>query len=169
MADLFGEWVPDEWIKAVFEATSRAPQHNYLYLTKNPDRYYQLREGDENVIPDNGVTGFFGASACTEKQAQSAHENINVRWMSLEPIHGVFSEDFFCHDTLVADGFFDTVRRWDWIVVGAETGNKKNKIIPKHEWIESLVRNCKAVSTPIFMKDSLADIWNEPLIQEFPW
>ncbi|MFR1061782.1 MAG: DUF5131 family protein [Enterocloster sp.] len=36
MADLFGEWVPDEWIEEVFEACDNAPQHNYLFLTKNP-------------------------------------------------------------------------------------------------------------------------------------
>lgn len=36
MADLFGEWVPDEWIKAVFDACLAAPQHRYLFLTKIP-------------------------------------------------------------------------------------------------------------------------------------
>ena len=32
MADLFGAWVPDEWIKAVFDACEKAPQHRYLFL-----------------------------------------------------------------------------------------------------------------------------------------
>ena len=44
MADLFGEWVPDEWIEDVFEACEKAPQHNYLFLTKNPFRYEILRQ-----------------------------------------------------------------------------------------------------------------------------
>ena len=39
MADLFGEWVPDEWIQKIFEACADAPQHRYLFLTKNPKRY----------------------------------------------------------------------------------------------------------------------------------
>ena len=38
MADLFGDWVPYEWIQKVFEACKAAPQHRYLFLTKNPDR-----------------------------------------------------------------------------------------------------------------------------------
>ena len=42
MADLFGEWVPDEWIEEVFEACDNAPQHNYLFLTKNPKRYEKV-------------------------------------------------------------------------------------------------------------------------------
>ena len=46
MADLFGEWVPDSWIKEVFKACENAPQHNYLFLTKNPIRYAQLGKKD---------------------------------------------------------------------------------------------------------------------------
>jgi protein gp37 len=42
MADLFGEWVPDEWIKEVFRACEEAPQHRYLFLTKNPERLNQI-------------------------------------------------------------------------------------------------------------------------------
>lgn len=44
MADLFGKWVPDEWIQEVFAACEKAPQHNYLFLTKNPHRYVELAE-----------------------------------------------------------------------------------------------------------------------------
>lgn len=46
MGELFGNWVPDEWIKAVFDACEAAPQHRYLFLTKNPDRLNRLaRDG----------------------------------------------------------------------------------------------------------------------------
>lgn len=44
MADLFGSWVPDSWIWEVFKACEKAPQHNYLFLTKNPKRYVELSE-----------------------------------------------------------------------------------------------------------------------------
>ena len=36
MADLFGRWVPDDWIEQVFDACCRSPRHTYLFLTKNP-------------------------------------------------------------------------------------------------------------------------------------
>lgn len=42
MADLFGRWVPTSWIAEVLDACRRAPQHRYLFLTKNPTRYLQL-------------------------------------------------------------------------------------------------------------------------------
>ena len=31
MADLFGDWIPDEWIQAVFKACEAAPQHGQGY------------------------------------------------------------------------------------------------------------------------------------------
>jgi len=166
MTDLFGEWVPDEWIKAVFEAANKAPQHRYIYLTKNPDRYYQLGEGDSAIIPDGGASGWFGASATTEEQAQDAWDNLNCTWISIEPIHGKFSEEFFWHDNRFTQAIEP---RWSWVVIGAETGNRKGKVIPEREWIEVIVEQCRDAGTPVFMKSSLAEIWGEPLIQEYPF
>lgn len=57
---------------------------------------------------------------------------------------------------------------FEWVIVGAETGRRKNKIVPKREWIEKLLELCRKAEIPIFMKSSLAEIWSEPLIQEFP-
>lgn len=34
MADMFGDWVPDEWINEVFQNCMEHKQHNYLFLTK---------------------------------------------------------------------------------------------------------------------------------------
>jgi protein gp37 len=42
MADLFGEWVPDLWINLVIDACLAAPQHTYIFLTKNPKRYLTI-------------------------------------------------------------------------------------------------------------------------------
>ena len=35
MADLFGRWVPTRWIVEVLDACAAAPQHRYMFLTKN--------------------------------------------------------------------------------------------------------------------------------------
>jgi len=56
-----------------------------------------------------------------------------------------------------------------WVIVGAETGNRKGKVIPEREWIENIVNECRRSKVPVFMKNSLAEIWREPLIQEYPW
>jgi protein gp37 len=38
MADLFGKWVPAEWIQAVLDVARANPQWNFLFLTKFPIR-----------------------------------------------------------------------------------------------------------------------------------
>jgi len=37
------------------------------------------------------------------------------------------------------------------------------------EWIAEIVNACRNAGVPVFLKDNLAKIWGEPLIQEFPW
>lgn len=57
MADLFGDWVPDEWVQEVFKACEAAPQHRYIFLTKNPRRYYDLIEKGILAEHDNWWLG----------------------------------------------------------------------------------------------------------------
>ena len=37
----------------------------------------------------------------------------------------------------------------DWIIIGAETGNRKEKIIPKKEWIKCILENAKSENPKI--------------------
>lgn len=53
--------------------------------------------------------------------------------------------------------------------LGAETGNRKDKVVPKREWIEGVVEQAKALGKPVFMKDSMKPIWGDDIITEFPW
>jgi protein gp37 len=39
----------------------------------------------------------------------------------------------------------------DWVIIGAETGNRKNKIEVKPEWIEPFYD----LKIPVFMKESI--------------
>ena len=62
--------------------------------------------------------------------------------------------------------FFDKI---DWIILGAVTGKSKDKTVPKRTWIEVLVNKARRTDTPVFMKDSLKDIWGEDIITKLPW
>lgn len=57
----------------------------------------------------------------------------------------------------------------DWVIVGAETGNRKDKVIPQKEWIMELAEECDKRKKPIFMKESLRALMGEDFRQEFPW
>ena len=51
MGDLFGEWVPKEWIDEVLDWVGRYPFTSFLLLTKNPGRFKEF------VIPLNAYLG----------------------------------------------------------------------------------------------------------------
>ena len=156
MADLFGDWVPDEWIQEVFKACEAAPQHRYLFLTKNKERYLRLAE--KGMFPRKH---WYGYSATTEKDLWRFHHAdecpvINL-FVSIEPILSHLVPCFSTHCPA------------DWVIIGAETGNRKDKVIPKREWVERVAMECQYSGRPIFMKESLRELMGDDFVQEFPW
>ena len=170
MADLFGEWVPDEWIDDVIKATQRALQHRYLFLTKNPERYGEwLERFEEGRISelDEVENCWFGASASNNAEMERANRS-RAMWISIEPIREQIETD---EDQFMQFEPYTGAeqRRWEWVVIGAETGNSKNKVVPKRGWIEDIAKVCADFGTPVFMKESLRDIMGSDFRQEFPW
>lgn len=154
MADLFGEWVPDEWIIEVFEACKKGPQHIYIFLTKNPKRYIDLCQ--KGILPQED-NFWFGSSATKPSDHYAWFTDQKFHWfLSMEPLLEEFGE--------INPG----AEKPEWVIIGAETGKRKGKVIPRRAWIERLVDQCKQYGIPVFMKDSLTDIWGTELIQEFP-
>lgn len=158
MADLFGEWVPTEWISAVIEACKAAPQHRYLFLTKNPKRYIKLIQA--GILPLNNDRFWYGTT-CENPMQEYFFCGKAKTFVSIEPIFAPFT----------GLNYFDTPpeQRVDWIIVGAETGNRKGKVIPEKSWIDELAYCSVQQKTPIFMKSSLRGIMGVDFVQQFPW
>ena len=57
----------------------------------------------------------------------------------------------------------------NWIILGAESGNRKDKVTPRREWIDSIVQTCDEHNIPVFMKESLRGLMGDDFRQEFPW
>ena len=153
MADLFGEWVPDEWIEKVFQAAKANPQHNYLFLTKNPNKYYDLFLDGKLEQGDNFWYGF-----SVTNNSPICYLPGHKTFISFEPL----LEDLDC----LSD---ESNRFCDWAIIGAESGNRKEKVVPKLEWIERIVCICEKFNIPVFMKDSLIPIIGEEnMRREFP-
>lgn len=155
MADLFGRWVPNSWLDEIFEVCEKAEQHNYLFLTKNVERYckYGVPMADNMWY---GISITREAEMCLFNQLPAFCNT----FVSIEPI----LEDLKPkkHNVMF--------RQVKWVIIGAETGRRKNKVVPERKWIEDIVNECRNAyhPVPVFMKSSLAEIWSEPLIQEFP-
>ncbi len=158
MADLFGKWVPDEWIEAVINACLAAPQHRYLFLTKNPVRYMHLISN--GIIPENQPNFWFGSTATIPEMEFFWCDEVNT-FVSIEPILAPFED--------LTDEGVDPASKTNWIIVGAETGNRKNKVVPQKSWIDEIVSAAKKAGTPVFMKESLREIMGDDFKQEFPW
>lgn len=155
MADLFGEWVPDEWIQEVFKACDAAPQHRYIFLTKNPHRYYDLIEKGILTEHDNWWLGSTvdGDSAKKKRFQERGYNSFVSIEPLLEPIYvglGSFGSD-------------------EWVIIGAETGNRKGKVVPDRSWIDLIVSAANITRMKVFMKESLREIMGDDFRQELPW
>lgn len=154
MADLFGDWVPDEWIQEVFAACEAAPQHRYLFLTKNPRRLRELYTAKALPYADNY---WFGTTIT--KPGDS------FTWFKDTPYHTFISIE----PILEPFGPMDSEQWPEWVIVGAETGKRKDKVVPDKDWIDVIASECKETGTPIFMKNSLRDLMGDDFRQEYPW
>lgn len=178
MADLFGEWVPDEWIAEVFRACEKAPQHRYLFLTKTPSRLckmasaYEIRRWNEKheekphpqtekyaqtlSLPSH-ENWWFGSTLDSKNARRFQGGNHFNTFTSIEPLREFMD---------VGLGSFGSD---EWVIIGAETGNRKGRIIPKREWVENIVEAAQITGMKVFMKESLRGLMGEDFLQEFPW
>ena len=156
MADLFGSWVPTKWIVDVLDACLAAPQHRYLFLTKNPKRYLELNEVALLPHQDNF---WYGSTATNPETDLMAWSDSFHTFVSIEPMLGPFG--------VPSPSFNHNI---GWYIIGAETGNRKGKVVPKKEWVQEVVDYCREAGKPVFMKDSLLPIMGEAgMVREFPW
>jgi protein gp37 len=136
MADLFGHWVPDEWIDRVFQACRDNPQWNYLFLTKNPHRYVNL---------DIDPAFWMGTTVDIQSRVTTAERTFSkitcaVKWLSVEPM----LEPLKFHDLSV----------FDWVVIGgqsAQTGMCK-EFYPEPRWVNRLIHDAHEAGCKVFCK-----------------
>lgn len=138
MADVFGRWVPREWIEAVLAEIRAAPEWSFLCLTKFPKR---MAEFD---IPANAWMGTTVDLQARVAAAEAGFANVGagVRWLSCEP--------------LIEPLRFKHLDRFNWIVIGgASWSTKTPKWQPPFEWVADLVRQARDAGLKIYMKTNL--------------
>lgn len=155
MADLFGQWVPTRWIVEVLDACLAAPQHRYMFLTKNPARYAQL---DALALLPREENFWYG-STVTRMYSKRFEGSIFLNtFLSIEPLHEYLDAGL---------GSFGSDRL---IIIGAETGNRAGKITPKKAWVDNICEAADLTHAAVFMKDSLIPIVGKgDMRRELPW
>lgn len=154
MADLFGDWVPDEWIKKVVRRLQGCLRAQIPVPHQKPSALHPTVRG--GLLPAGDE--FWYGSTTTERDVPMFWSDEHHTFASIEPILGP-----------LGNPKKDIMESMDWFILGAETGNRKDKVVPKREWIEGVVEQAKALGKPVFMKDSMKPIWGDDIITEFPW
>lgn len=147
MGDLFGKWVPWEWIKAILAAVEINPQHTFQFLTKNPARYQEFNPWPANCWLGTTVTN---QSEGERRVPEMFKAQARVRFISYEPLLEKIDAGF-------SSAYID------WAIVGAMTG--PGAIKPHPEWVKGLIDQYLRDETPLFLKNNLG--WPVK-IQEFP-
>lgn len=154
MADIFGKWVPDSWLNEIFEVCEQHSIHNYLFLTKYPQRYEQY------CVPE-GENMWYGTTVTRENEISSVMflPAGCRKFVSIEPL----LED------IDPEKNYLMFRGVDWVIIGAETGRRKDKTAPQLEWVRKIVLEADNNGIPVFMKDSLVPVVGEEnMRRDFP-
>ncbi len=132
----------EEWIEMVIEKVKQYPQHTFMFLTQHPEVYAQ------HLFPSNC---WLGVTLTKNKLIQRAGciSKKKIRFLSIEPILEKI-------DIEIIDDF-----KPDWVIIGAETGNRKGKVIPEKEWLEVIIHFCKRTFTPLYIKDNVIKYFPE--------
>jgi protein gp37 len=84
-ADIMGEWVPTLWIQKVINVSKSLPEHLFIFMTKNPKRYYEFD------FPDNCVLSVTIEGPEQYWRAEVMKGIKNRKLASIEPCLGDFT------------------------------------------------------------------------------
>ena len=144
-----------EWLFKIFGKVEKYPQHNFQFLTKYPYIYHRYE------FPSGSWLGF---TANNRKDLADGIPHIEkVRTMNLTGKYLYY----VCIEPILEEINPLGILFVDWVILGAETGNRKGKITPKKEWIENIIDYCKRDKIPVYLKNSLKEIYPVK-IKEFP-
>jgi protein gp37 len=138
MADMFGRWVPKEWIEAVLDVVRLAPGWTFLALTKFPGR---LPEFD---FPPNLWIGTSVDLQARVTAAEAAFKKVNatVKWLSVEPMLEPLQ--------------FTHLERFDLVVIGGASQSARTpRWVPPFEWIAALKRQADTAGCAVYEKSNL--------------
>lgn len=143
MADLYGRWVPDEWIAQVHASMLKSPQWQYILLTKFPARYVGLE------LPGGA---WVGTSVDEQKRVRIAQDafaklpgNV-IKWLSLEPLREPLQ--------------FDDLSMFDWVVIGAQTATRQPDgfipaLAPDFDWVVDIYQKARKAGCKVHFKPNL--------------
>jgi protein gp37 len=131
MGDLFHPAVDTGFIHQVINVAHELPKHEFIFLTKRPDR-----AGDIDIDwPENAIVGTSVGSGPGGEYADTTHRIDQLRkvdarrWISFEPL-------------IEPIGDVD-LSGIEWIVVGGENASDEDRREMQHKWAEDLLQQAR--------------------------
>jgi protein gp37 len=139
MSDLFGEFVPDDFLASIFDVMRRTPQHTYQILTKRADRLEKWTRRTSWLSRAHHI--WLGVSVEDRKYGVPRIEHLRravagTRFLSIEP--------------LLADVGALDLRKIDWVIVGGESGPGARPM--QEAWVRSIRDQCITAGVAFFFK-----------------
>lgn len=133
----------DEWVKEVMKAVEDNPQHIFIGLTKD----FRLFSS----FPKNFRMGF-----TLDRNRENFNFDFNntpFDFLNFEPLLG----------RITLPPSFGGIKA---VIIGAETGNRKGKVIPEKEWVQEIVKVANDSKCKVFMKGSLKELMGNEFRQD---
>lgn len=151
MSDV-GHW-KKEWFEQALMAMKKNRQHKYIFLSKMPNGFInQMHKFIEGL---DGLA-YFGLSVTTRADLEKLR-GTDFDFLSIEPLlEKIKWVDLSGKIPLSVKQF----------IIGAETGNRKGKVVPQKEWIDEIVKWADEHNIRVFMKESLRKIMGNDFRQD---
>ena len=134
MGDLWGDFIPRDWIRYVLNVCSYTPQHIYQFLTKNPKRYLEF-------VPL--LNCWYGTTDDgTERTKNNIRDLVfavsaSRRFVSFEPLLNAIEPD---------------LTGIQWVIIGANSNKGAER--PPKKWADTIIELARRKDIPVFMKDN---------------
>lgn len=171
MTDLFLEAHTNEMIAASFTVMAKAPQHQFLVLTKRAQRMLNWFMVQSLVSTDSALfeaaggrwplpNVWLGVSVENQEQADLRIPTLlqvpaAIRFLSCEPLLDqvdlrAVSGEWPWHCLSQGIDFDRKSPRIDWVIAGGESGPGARSC--DVQWVRTLVEQCHSASVPVFVK-----------------
>lgn len=153
MGELFGDWIPYEWQRQIFEVIRANPWHRFYLLTKQPQNIAKF-----SPFPDNcwvGATAIGDFTSTSDAIGYLHSVKAKVKYISFEPL--LYKN--------VITNLAPTIKKAGikWLIIGSQT---KPYNPPKIEWVQEIVEAADKAGVPVFLKNNLLPLIGELTIND---
>jgi len=165
-----------DWMLRVFGKIVDNPQHQFLFLTKEPEIYRKFGFA-KNCLLGVTVNKQKDVERIKSLRFKKYIDGNNI-FVSFEPLLENMTEiGIEKYDTATIEEKLEVLgilekeilyldlKDVDWIIIGGMTGKKP--FYPPEEWIQVIIRKADNLKIPVFEKDNLRKIWNKAPRREF--